>query len=60
MEFAYLGEGMVDEKFISMLIRSDYRGPISLHVEYLEEEGVPENLGALADDLQTLLSWIEG
>ena len=31
-----LGEGMIDPAFAQMLVKENYRGPISLHVEYLK------------------------
>lgn len=57
-ENAPLGQGQVDPKFISILKQSQFRGPISLHVEYLQREGVEPNVVALKDDLATLRSWL--
>jgi sugar phosphate isomerase/epimerase len=42
-----LGAGRVDPEFFSMLKRSDFSGPISVHVEYLPKASVEENLAAL-------------
>lgn len=53
-----LGQGQVDPKFFTMLKQSQYNGPISLHVEYLQREGVEPNVAALRDDLATLRSWL--
>lgn len=50
-----LGEGRVDyPKYLGMLRNSNFAGPISLHVEYLPQAGVDENLQALKTDLETL------
>ena len=48
-----LGEGRVNPEFFAMA-REFYRGPVSLHVEYLPEAGVPENLAAIKADFTTL------
>ncbi len=58
MENVPLGEGMVDKKFFSVLKRSQYNGPISLHVEYLRQAGLEPNVAGLKDDLATLRSWL--
>ena len=49
-----LGNGQVDPAFFGLMDRSGFRGPISLHVEYLEKAGVAENVAALREDLKTL------
>jgi len=49
-----LGEGQVDPRFFRFLKETDFAGPISLHVEYLPDGTVDENLRALQDDLMTL------
>ena len=54
-----LGQGRVDRKFFGMLKRDAYRGPISLHVEYLEDEDAKENLTALQQDFATLRGWLQ-
>jgi sugar phosphate isomerase/epimerase len=53
-----LGEGQVDPAFFSLLKKSKFRGPISLHVEYLGKEGVAENVNALNKDLATLRKYL--
>jgi sugar phosphate isomerase/epimerase len=53
-----LGSGQVDPRFVSLVKKSGFRGPISIHVEYLEQAGVPENVEALGKDLATLRSWL--
>ncbi len=49
-----LGQGRVDPRFFQVLKGSPFRGPISLHVEYLPKAGIPENITALRRDLATL------
>ena len=52
-----LGEGLIDPAFFKMLAKSDFRGPISLHEEYLDHrdpELVPKHLAAIKRDLKTL------
>ena len=49
-----MGQGQVDPKFFSQLAASTWRGPISLHVEYLHEAGLEANIKALGSDLATL------
>lgn len=56
MENVPLGEGMVDKEFFSVLKRSQYNGPISLHVEYLRQAGLEPNVVGLKNDLATLRS----
>lgn len=53
-----LGQGQVDPKFFSIMKRSQYHGPISVHVEYLQTEGIEPNVAALRDDLATLRTWL--
>lgn len=55
-----LGQGQVDPKYVTQLLKSDYTGPISVHVEYLEHAGVKENIDALRNDLATLQAWMMG
>ncbi len=52
-----LGEGRVNPRFFTMA-REMFRGPISLHVEYLPKAGIAKNLEAISSDftlLKTLL-----
>ena len=49
-----LGKGRLDPKFAKVMNASGFAGPISVHVEYLPNGGVEENLQALKSDLQTL------
>lgn len=53
-----LGEGQVDPAFFGLLKKSKFRGPISLHVEYLGKEGVTENVNALNKDLARLRKYL--
>lgn len=54
-----LGEGQVDPAFFKALRASNYHGPISLHVEYLEDAGVEPNVAALGNDLKTLRTLLQ-
>jgi sugar phosphate isomerase/epimerase len=54
-----LGKGRVDPKFFKSLQESDFRGPISVHVEYLPKESPQANLAALKRDFDTLRTWIQ-
>ncbi|MEQ8849913.1 sugar phosphate isomerase/epimerase family protein [Botrimarina sp.] len=49
----------VDPEFFKMLRADDYRGPISLHVEYLPDGDTRANLEALRVDLRTLRGWLQ-
>ena len=49
-----LGTGRVDPKFFDMVKSDQFDGPISLHVEYLGEEGTQANIEALQRDLKVL------
>lgn len=52
-----LGEGMVNKKFFAMLKETNFSGPISLHVEYLDRSKDKKVLGeAFKKDLATLKS----
>lgn len=51
-----LGEGQVDPDFFNVLKRSDFNGPISVHVEYLGKAGTAENTEALRKDLNKVRS----
>jgi len=53
-----LGKGNVDPKFFKTLSKSEFRGPISVHVEYLPKEGAQANLAALKRDFDTLREWL--
>jgi sugar phosphate isomerase/epimerase len=54
-----LGTGQVDPKFFQMVRKSDFSGPISVHVEYLPQGDVAENVAALKTDLAMLRGWLE-
>jgi sugar phosphate isomerase/epimerase len=58
-----LGQGMVDEAFAKMLVKENYSGPVSLHVEYLE--GDPKDAAILKEfkaaqdrDFKLLKQWL--
>ncbi len=53
-----LGEGQVDPAFFRAVRASPFDGPLSLHVEYLEQSGAAANVQALRDDLRTLKRWM--
>jgi sugar phosphate isomerase/epimerase len=55
---AQLGKGNVDPKFFKTLRKSDFHGPISVHVEYLPKEGAAANVAALKRDFGTLREWL--
>ena len=57
-----LGEGVVGKDYVDQLKKTGYRGPVSLHVEYLK--GNPKDAGYLKEaiaatrrDLEVLKSW---
>jgi sugar phosphate isomerase/epimerase len=55
-----LGEGMVDKKFFVMLQETNFTGPISIHVEYLDRSKDKKVLAeAFRKDLATLKSLLE-
>jgi len=54
-----VGEGAVDKGFYKLLRESDFKGPVSLHVEYLGHDDpamVPTVLEAIEKDFATLKS----
>jgi sugar phosphate isomerase/epimerase len=53
-----LGEGRVDRDFFKLVKKTSFHGPFSLHVEYLEDGGLAENLAALQSDILTLKKWL--
>jgi sugar phosphate isomerase/epimerase len=55
-----LGKVNVDPKFFrSMVRKSDFQGPISVHVEYLPKGSAQDNVAALRTDFATLREWTE-
>jgi sugar phosphate isomerase/epimerase len=54
-----LGKGNVDPKFFDSLRKTDFSGPISLHVEYLAKKSAQENMAALKRDFNTLRQWLQ-
>jgi len=52
-----LGEGLVRREFFDWLKTTNYTGPISQHVEYLEGAG-PAQIAAIQKDVRTLQSWL--
>jgi sugar phosphate isomerase/epimerase len=53
-----LGTGRVDPKFFDMVRESGFKGPYSLHVEYLGNEGIEANVAALKRDQKQLRKWL--
>ncbi len=53
------GTGQVDPKFFKMVRRSDFAGPVSVHVEYLPNGDAAANLAALKNDFATLRGLLE-
>lgn len=56
-----LGEGQVSPQFFKLLAETDFRGPISLHEEYLDHrqpELVDQHFAAMKTDLATLKKWL--
>ncbi len=56
-----LGEGRIDPKFLKIIQRTDFAGPISLHEEYLDHrrpDMVPQHLSAIKKDVETLRTWL--
>jgi sugar phosphate isomerase/epimerase len=58
-EHVPLGEGQLDPKFFKLLQQSSFAGPISVHVEYAGDQGVPANAAALKRDFGTLKKWMD-
>lgn len=57
-----LGQGQISPGFFKMLMKTGFRGPISLHEEYLDHQNpelVPKHLAAMKQDLRTLKAWLE-
>jgi sugar phosphate isomerase/epimerase len=58
-EHVPLGKGRVDPSFFARLQADQFKGPISLHVEYLGRGTTQENLAALRRDYGVLRGWLE-
>jgi sugar phosphate isomerase/epimerase len=59
VESVPLGDGVVDRKFFSTLQQTNFTGPISLHVEYLDGKKDKDLLAeAFKKDLATLRAWL--
>jgi sugar phosphate isomerase/epimerase len=54
-----LGKGSVDPQFFKSLRKSAFRGPISVHVEYLTKEDAQANVAALKRDFEVLRNWVQ-
>jgi sugar phosphate isomerase/epimerase len=53
-----LGEGRVERRFFRRLKQAGFAGPVSLHIEYLQQAGVEPNIEAMGHDLVTLRKWL--
>ncbi len=53
-----LGTGQVNPAFFETVKQGSFSGPISLHVEYLEDEDTEKNVAALKRDLAVLQNWL--
>jgi sugar phosphate isomerase/epimerase len=53
-----LGDGLVDPNFYKELAKSDFDGPVSLHVEYLKEGEPGPQLDAVKRDFAVLRGWM--
>ena len=54
-----LGKGNVDSNFFQSLRKTEFRGPISVHVEYLAKQNAQANMAALKRDYATLREWLQ-
>tara|TARA_B100000686_G_scaffold43403_1_gene45617 strand:- start:821 stop:1045 length:225 start_codon:yes stop_codon:yes gene_type:complete len=52
------GSGQIDPAFGRQLRQSGFKGPVSIHVEYLHEAGLAANVAALKRDLATARNWL--
>lgn len=62
VEWNPLGEGRVDPTFFDWLAQTGFAGPVSVHVEYLDEGGGASNsrtTDAFRNDLATLARWMK-
>jgi hypothetical protein len=53
-----LGKGRVNRGMVRHCKPAEFRGPISLHVEYGNAKAVEPHLDALGHDLTTLRQWL--
>ena len=54
-----LGEGLVNPDFAELLGQSARRVPVSVHVEYLRDGSVEQNIAALRNARETLAKWLK-
>lgn len=58
-----LGDGQISPEFFTMLAKSEFHGPISLHEEYLDHrkpELIPQHLAAIKRDFAKLKGLLNG
>ncbi|MFV2069287.1 MAG: sugar phosphate isomerase/epimerase family protein [Pirellulales bacterium] len=56
-----LGDGRVGKSFFKLLKQSDFKGPLSLHMEYIDHRDpalIEQSLQAIAHDLKVLKSFL--
>lgn len=53
-----LGSGRVDKSIFTQMRKTNFAGPISVHVEYLPDADVGANFAAMKNDLATLNRWL--
>ena len=53
-----LGQGLISPKFAEQKKEALTTVPVSIHVECLEQAGIPENIAALRNDLAALATWL--
>jgi len=61
VQWVPLGEGRVDPRYFASLRQSKFTGPISLHIEYLDDKDAQRTekyLAAFERDIKTLKTWL--
>lgn len=61
LDWGPIGKGVVDKGFYELLKKSEFNGPLSLHVEYLPHKDpkmTPKIIQAIKDDFVTLKSFL--
>lgn len=57
-EHVPLGEGRVERRFFDTLKATSFAGPVSMHVEYLDDADAMANAAAIKRDFATLRGWL--
>jgi len=58
VQWTPLGAGRIDSTFYRQLSRRGFRGPLSVHVEYLDHGDLQQQLTAFKQDLEQLRQWL--